>query len=109
LKAGFGTPVTFNVTVTPAGAVTPGGTVQLLDNGQPLGGPVRIIAGVASFLSTSLPVGVHTLKAQYSGDANALGSTSAPISQTITGPVIVEVTGSSNGITQTADFTVVIN
>ena len=66
-------------------------------------------AGIATFLAASLPVGVHSLKAEYLGDTNTLSSTSAPISQAITGPVIVEITGASNGIVQTTDFRVLLN
>jgi hypothetical protein len=109
IKAQFASPVTFTATVTPSGAATPTGTVQLVDNGQAVGGPIRVSAGIASFLSTSLPVGVHVMTAQYSGDSKTLGSTSAPLTQAITGQVIVEITGSSNGITQTADFTAAVN
>jgi hypothetical protein len=63
----------------------------------------------ASFLATSLPVGVHVMAAQYSGDSNTFGSTSVPLLEAITGQVIVEITGSSNEIVQTADFTVATN
>lgn len=108
-KAGFGAPVTFTVKVTPLGAATPNGTVELFDNGQTPGSPVRVNAGIATFLATSMPVGVHTMTAQYSGDSNTLSSTSAAISQAITGQGIIEITGTSNGITQTADVTVVVN
>ena len=108
-KAGFGVPVTLTATVTPSGAATPTGSMQLFDNGQALGSPVRVNAGIATFLATSLPVGVHTLKAQYLGDSNTLSSTSAPISQAVTGQVIVEITGASNGIVQTTDFSVLVN
>lgn len=109
IKAQFGSPVTLTATVTPSGAATPSGTVQLVDNGQAVGGPIRVSAGIASFLSTSLPVGVHVLTAQYSGDSKTLGSTSAPLTQAITGQVIIEITGSSNGITQNANFTAAVN
>jgi large repetitive protein len=108
-KAGFGAPVTFTAKVTPSGAATPSGTVELFDNGQTPGSPVRVNAGIVSFLAASLPVGVHSMTAQYSGDSNTLGSTSPAISQAITGQGIVEITGTSNGITETSDFTVVVN
>ena len=109
-KAAFGSPVTITATVTPSGAATPSGTVQLFDNGQALGSPVRVSSGIATFVSTTLPVGVHELTAQYSGDANSRASTTAqPLAQSITGQVMIEVTGSSNGIVQTADFTVTLN
>jgi len=81
----------------------------MVDNGQAVAGPIRVSAGIVSFLATSLPVGVHVMTAQYSGDSNALGSTSAPLTQAITGQVIIEISGSSNGIMQTADFAAAVN
>lgn len=109
LKVGFGTPVTFNVLVVPSGSATPTGSVQLFDNGSTYGTPARVNAGVVSFLTTNLPVGVHVITAQYLGDANTLGSSSAPITQVITGNVAMQITGMSNGIVETADFTVAVN
>jgi hypothetical protein len=109
LKAGFGTPVTFNVLVVPKGSATPTGSVQLVDNGSAFGAAAKVNAGIVSFLTTNLPVGVHVITAQYLGDASTLGSTSAPITQVITGNVAMQITGTSNGIVQTADFNVAAN
>jgi len=109
LKAGFGTPVTFNVLVVPKGSATPTGSVQLFDNGSAFGNAAKVNAGIVSFLTTNLPVGVHVITAQYLGDASTLGSTSAPITQVITGNVAMQITGTCNGIVQTADFNVAVN
>jgi hypothetical protein len=106
IHAGFGTPVTFTVTVKPNGAVTPAGQVQLYDNGQTLGSSVPVSAGIATFLATSLPVGVHNLTASYLGDAHTQASTSAPIAQIIAGPVSLQISGTSGGVTQTLNFTI---
>lgn len=109
LKVGFGTPVTFSVLVVPQGSATPSGTVQLFDNGTTFGNATAVNSGVASILTTNLPVGVHVITAQYLGDAHTLGSTSSPITQLITGSVPMQITGTSNGIVQTANFTVAVN
>jgi hypothetical protein len=109
LHVGVSTPVTFTVTVTPQGNATPSGLVQLYDNGQPFGAPTHVSAGIASFLATNLPVGIHNLTAQYNGDANTQPSTSASIAQGITGQIGLQITGSSNGLSQRADFQVVVN
>ena len=109
LRVGFGTAVTFTVTVRPNGSATPSGTVQLYDNGQTYGNAVNVSAGIATFLATTLPVGEHNITSQYLGDANTLGSTSAPIAQAITGTVGLQISGTSSGITQTADFSVAVN
>jgi hypothetical protein len=74
-----------------------------------MGGAVRVNAGIASFLFTSLPLGVHPRTPEHPGDANTLGSTSAAISQAITGEVIIEITGHSNGINETTSFRAVVN
>jgi subtilase family serine protease len=104
----FGTPVTFTVTVKPSGAVTPTGSVQLYDNGQVYGSAVKVSAGIATFLATTLPVGVHNLTATYEGDTHTMSSTSAPIAQFITGQVPLQISGTNNGVTETANFTVVV-
>ena len=109
LKVAFGTPVTFGVLVVPRGSATPTGNVQLFDNGTTYGNASRVNAGVVSFLTTNLPVGAHVITAQYLGDANTLGSSSAPITQVITGTVPMQITGTSNGIVETADFNVSVN
>jgi hypothetical protein len=110
LHSAFGMPVTFNVRVTPNGAATPNGQVQLYDNGQAYGSPVNVNAGIATFLATNLPVGVHNLSADYRGDANTQASTSAAIAQAITGTITgVQITGASGGTTVTATFNVQVN
>ena len=109
LHAGSGTPVNLTVTVKPNGAVTPSGQVQLYDNGQAVLSPVNVSAGIANFLATSLPVGVHNLTASYLGDSGTSPSTSAPIAQIITGNVTIQISGSANGITETADIAAMVN
>ncbi|HXX16530.1 MAG TPA: Ig-like domain repeat protein [Candidatus Eremiobacteraceae bacterium] len=108
MHAGFGSPVTLTVTVKPSGSVTPTGQVQLYDNGQAYLSPVSVSAGVATFLATSLPVGVHNFTAHYLGDAHTLASTSASIAQIIAGSITVQISGAANGVTQTASFTVTV-
>jgi hypothetical protein len=63
----FGQSVTFTATVT-ASADTPSGTVQFKDNGSNLGTAVSLNgSGVATFSTSSLTVGTHTITADYSG------------------------------------------
>jgi large repetitive protein len=108
IHAAFGSPVTLTVTVKPNGSVTPTGQVQLYDNGQQYLTPVKVSAGVATFLALSLPVGVHHLTADYLGDAHTQSSTSAPITQAISGSINVQISGAGNGVTQTANFSVTV-
>ena len=67
--------VTFTATVIST-AGTPTGTVQFKDGGTNLGSPQTLNgSGVATFLTSSLVVGLHTITADYSGDGNFLAST----------------------------------
>src|SRR5207247_2518843 len=70
----FGQSVTFTATVT-SGAGTPSGTAQFKDNGANLGAPVALNAGgAATFTTSALNAGTHTITAEYSGDTNFLNS-----------------------------------
>jgi hypothetical protein len=77
----FGQTVVFTATVSPAGAT---GTVQFMDNSNPLGSPVTLSGGVATYSTAGLTVGSHTITASYSGDTNFLGSTSSTLGQEVT-------------------------
>ncbi len=101
-----GTTVTFNVQITATS--TPGGSVQLLDNGQPYSSGT-VSSGVAIFQTATLAVGIHVLTAQYTGDANTKASSSAPITQIIVGSVPFAVTGTAASGTHTTTFTVSLN
>ncbi len=69
-----GQSVTFTATVT-SGAGTPTGTVQFKDGGTNLGSPQALNgSGVATFSTTALTPGMHTITADYSGDVNFLTS-----------------------------------
>ena len=69
------------VTSTSKGAIT--GTVTFLDGGVALAPPVPVVTGGASFTTSTLTVGTHTLTAVYSGDANNLASTSPAASASV--------------------------
>ena len=108
LKVPAQSPVTFNVTVSSPGSPT--GKVQLYVNGQVFGTAASLNAGSVVFASDALPTGLNVITAKYQGDANTLGSTSAPISQVITGTVALQITAAaSGGASHTADFNVTVN
>ncbi|HUZ93959.1 MAG TPA: Ig-like domain repeat protein [Edaphobacter sp.] len=69
-------PVTLTATVTALGAI-PTGTVSFM-NGNVLIGTAILNHGVASAVTSSLPVGTDSVSAIYNGDSNDTGSTSAP-------------------------------
>ncbi len=85
-----GEPVTITVTVQPVppatGPVT--GTVQLvIDGGAPI--TVPIVNGVATFTSTALSIGSHTVSASYTGGGNFAAS-AAPVA--LPGGVSIDAT-----------------
>ncbi|MBK8050726.1 MAG: Ig-like domain repeat protein [Anaerolineales bacterium] len=63
-------------------ALIPTGDVIFAENGVEFGRG-QLENGVATFRNELLPVGVHTITAEYLGDANFLASISAPYLQTV--------------------------
>lgn len=92
----YGQAVTFTASVTAEGlgAGTPTGIVTFYDsNDSPLDS-VELAAGTATFTTSSLAVGTHTISATYSGDSNFLASnTAAPISQIVNPSGLIKVAG----------------
>src|SRR5712692_7629980 len=83
--AAFAQPVTFTATVAAVapGAGTPAGAVDFLDGGTSLG-TASLTGGQATFTSSSLSIASHSITAVYAGDGNFNGSTSAPLTETMT-------------------------
>jgi uncharacterized delta-60 repeat protein len=75
--AKFGQSVTFTATVapTPPGTGTPTGTVTFLDGGSSIGTGNLNGSGVATFASSTLAVGNHTITANYAADPTFASST----------------------------------
>ena len=92
--ANVGQTVTFTAVVAAnaPGSGTPTGTVDFYDTTTSTDltpGGVALSAGTATFSTTSLAVGSHTIKATYSGDANFLTSNASTGSVTIGQSIIV--------------------
>ena len=66
-------------------AVGPTGTVTFMDGANSLG-TADVANGVATLTTTFADLGDHTITAIYGGDASFTGSTSPPLTQTITSP-----------------------
>jgi hypothetical protein len=64
---------------------------------------------VATFQTTTIPVGMHVLTAQYQGDSHTQASSSAAITQSITGSVTFVVTGTSASTTESGNLTLQVN
>ena len=87
-----GDTLTFTANLTPNSAT---GTVVFFDGSTPISGDVTLVGGSASFTTSSLPFGIHSITAQYSGDATFNGSTSAAFLQTVNNPKANSVTSVS--------------
>jgi RHS repeat-associated protein len=79
----WGQSITFTATVTSGSSGTPSGTVTFLDGTATLGTGNLDASAQAFYTSASLPVGSHTITAQYAGDTNFAGSTSSGLTQTV--------------------------
>jgi len=83
----FGDTVIFTATVQGGMGSGPTGTVTFLDGSSTMGtgtlvsGPSS--SSKATFSTSGLSVGTHSITAQYGGDTNFSGSTSLPLSQVI--------------------------
>ncbi len=75
----FGQSVTFTATVSATGAT---GTVTFQDGATALG-TATLTSGQATFITSSLSVGSHSVTATYGGDASFSGSTSSALTQSV--------------------------
>jgi len=75
----MGQPVTFTAAVTPSDAT---GSVNFMDGTSPLGS-ATLSGGTATYSTSGLSFGSHSITAGYSGDSNYNGSTSLVITQTV--------------------------
>ncbi len=80
-----GQAVTFTATVNAVspGSGTPTGTVTFYDGSTTLGSATLGGTGTASFTTSSLSVGSHSVKVSYGGDADFKASTSAVLNQVV--------------------------
>jgi RHS repeat-associated protein len=84
-----GASVTFTATITGS---TPTGTVTFKDGATALGGPVTLSGTgntkTATYATTSLAAGSHSITAAYAGDANNTASTSTPLGEIVTAALL---------------------
>ena len=100
VKAPEGSPVTFSAAISADHQV--GGTVDFLDNGNPIAQGVALQVGRATFTTSSLVLGTHPITASYSGDGSThSATTSTPLNQVITGSSQLQVTATSGNLTHT--------
>jgi hypothetical protein len=107
----FGQGVTLTVRFTgpTTGGTLPTGTVQFLDNGQPIGSPVTITNGVATLTLASLPPGANNIGVQYSGDGSFANLTKNVGTVTVTqAQVTTTLTSTTNGSQMTLTATIAV-
>jgi uncharacterized repeat protein (TIGR01451 family) len=75
----FGQVVTFTATVSGSGAT---GSVTFMDGAVNIGSGT-LSAGTATFTTSALTGGAHSITAVYGGDSNFSGSSSPPLTQTV--------------------------
>jgi hypothetical protein len=83
--------VTFTATVTdstPGSTGTPTGIVTFKDGNATIG-TGTLVAGVATFSTSSLSLGSHPISAVYSGDLNFTGSASSALTETVLPFVVI--------------------
>jgi hypothetical protein len=89
-----------NLTANVSSSKTPGGTVTFsidASNGFSANSPV--VGGVAQLPLTNLSVGIHSITAQYSGDANTLSSqTKGSLNVVVTGQIGVGIQANTGGL-----------
>ena len=75
-----GSPATFTATVAGAGAV-PSGTVTFKDGATTIGTGTLSGGAQATFVTSGLALGTHSITAVYGGDTNFAGSSSSALAQ----------------------------
>jgi subtilase family serine protease len=109
-----GQTVTFTATVTPAFGGSPAGTVTFSNGTTVLGtGTLSSTTHKATFATSTLSVGAHSITAAYSGGPDVNGSTSPTLTQTVNaagGSTTTALTSSANpsSFLQTVTFTATV-
>jgi predicted thioesterase len=106
----FGTPVTITESIPGINGVTPTGTVNFFDNGTAIG-TGTVTNGVATLVTSTLPIGTDPITATYSGDKNYGTANSGPLNVVVNkaapADTVVGAPNPSNSGTQvTLTFTV---
>ena len=108
--SGLGQSVTFTATVTSSAGV-PAGTVKFTDGAATLASGVAVNAsGVATFSTTTLAAGAHTITAAFTGSIGWQNSSSVSLTQSVLNATNTAVASSPNPSTfgQSVTFTATI-
>ncbi|MBN9366115.1 MAG: IPTL-CTERM sorting domain-containing protein [Comamonadaceae bacterium] len=94
----LGQSVAFTATLT--GAASPTGSVTILDGATTLG-TATLSGNTATFTTSALAVGTHSLTAQYAGDANNAAATSAALAHQVNPALVNGQCGSAHNAAST--------
>ena len=101
-----GTNVTFTVKIAGNGSIVPSGSVSFMDGSSVLTTATLDASGAASFSTTSLSVGSHSIAIAYAGDTNYAAASSTVLLQTITNAnTQIALTSSANPATYSNPLT----
>ena len=105
-----GQSVTLTATITGAGTSVPTGTVKFTDGTTTLASAATVTAGKATFTSSTLAIGSHSITAAYTGTGGFTGSTGT-LTQTVQignfapGRVLTNPSNPAQSVTFTATVT----
>ena len=94
-----GQSVTFTVTATPQFSGSPTGNV-VFNNGSTKLGTAALSGGVATFSTTKLGLGGHSITAVYNGSPSFTTSTSNTLTQTVSNGSFIDSTMTWDGVTR---------
>ncbi len=106
----YGASVTFTATITSSSTTAATGTVSFYDGATKIGAGT-LTAGVATFATTTLAVGTHSITATYAGDSNNSAGTSNAVSQvvnTASSSITVTSTLNPSNFGQSVTFTATV-
>jgi arabinogalactan endo-1,4-beta-galactosidase len=83
-SAPTGTSLTFTATVTGTSTPGPTGSVTFKDGATTLGSGILNASEIATYATSALAIGSHSITASYAGDADNSSSTSNTVSVTVT-------------------------
>jgi LmbE family N-acetylglucosaminyl deacetylase len=105
--------VTFTATLSFSGEVLPTGTVTFKDGDTILGAGDLNSSAKATYSTSSLGIGNHSVTGIYNGDTNFAGSTSPEITQKVINSVPVPVSygggGGGGGVSMSADLSIIVD
>jgi len=85
-----------------------GGTVTFYNGDTVLGTPVAVNGNTATLQTTTLPVGLNSVTATYSGDRHNAGSSSSAVPELITGQTSIAVVGTSGSISHSTSVQITL-